>query len=78
MAALEKTVLDQPVEQAHQRDRLQFKHIRQINLGQSLLLAQSKQDNPLRARGAAGLGTVVDIVAQQARTFHELRNQLAF
>jgi len=76
--SLEKTVLDQSIEQAHQRDRLQFKHIRQIDLRQSFLLPQSEQYDPLRARGAAALGAVIDIIAQQARAFDELRNQLAF
>jgi hypothetical protein len=36
--SLEKAVLDQTIKQAHQRDRLQFKHIGQIDLGQSFLL----------------------------------------
>lgn len=74
----EKAVLDQTIEQAHQRDRLQFQHIGQIDLGQSFLLPQSKQYDPLRARGAAALGAAVDVIAQQARAFDELRNQLAF
>ena len=43
----------------------------------AFLLPQSKQYNPLRARGAAALGAVVDVIAQQARAFDELRNQLA-
>src|SRR5882724_11398558 len=51
-----KAVLDQTIEQAHQRDRLQFQHVGQIDLRQSLLLPQSKQYNPLRARGATALG----------------------
>ena len=75
---LEQAMLDQPVEQPHQRDRLQFEHVGEIDLGQALLLAQAKQHDPLRARGAAALGAVIDVVAQQPRTLHELRNQLAF
>jgi hypothetical protein len=75
--SLDKTVLDQTIEQAHQRDRLQFKYLSEIDLRQSFLLPQSEQYNPLRARGAAALGAVVDVIAQQARAFDELRNQLA-
>ena len=78
MSPLQKAVLDQPIEQAHQRDRLQFKHVGQIDLRQSFLLPQSEQYDPLRARGAAALGTVVDEVAQQARAFDKLCHQLAF
>src|SRR5207248_6046979 len=37
VAPLEQAVLDQTVEQPHQRDRLQFKHVSQIDLGQSFL-----------------------------------------
>src|SRR6267143_5086138 len=77
-SAFQQAVLDQTVEQTHQRDRLQFKHVGQIDLRQSLLLPQSKQHNPLRARGATALGTVVDVVAQQTRAFDQLRNQPAF
>ena len=77
-AALDKTMFDQPVEQAHQRDRLQFEHVGQIDLGQPLLLAQPEQDNPLRTRRATPLGAVIDIVAQKARTFDKLRDQLLF
>ena len=36
--ALQKSVLDQAIEQPHQRDRLQFQHFRQIDLRQALLL----------------------------------------
>src|SRR6202165_2259979 len=75
---LEKTMLDQTIEQAHQRDRLQFKDIGQIDLRQSLLLPPSEQYDPLRARGAAALGAVVDVISQQARTLDELGNQLPF
>ena len=75
--SFEKTVLDQTIEQAHKRDRLQFKYIREIDLRQSFLLPQSEQYDPLRARGAAALGAVVDVIAQQARAIDELRNQLA-
>ena len=78
MPALEKPVLDQAIEQAHQRDRLQFEHIGQIDLRQSFLLPQSEQYDPLRAGGAAALGAMVDVVAQQARAFDELGNELAF
>ena len=42
------------------------------------LLPQPKQHDPLRARGAAALGAMIDIVAQQARAFDKLRNELAF
>ncbi len=73
-AALNKTVLDQPVKQTNQRDRLQLEHIGQVHLGKPLLLAQPEQDNPLRTRRATALGAVIDIVAQKARTFDELRN----
>ena len=75
---LQQAMLDQAIEQAHQRDRLQLQHIGKIDLRQSFLLPQSEQYDPLRARGAAALGAVVDVVAQQARAFDELRNQLAF
>src|SRR5258708_18881647 len=78
VAPLEQTVLDQAIEQAHQRDRLQFKHVGQIDLRQSLLLPQSKQYDPLRARGASALGAVIDVVAQEPGALYELRNQLAF
>jgi hypothetical protein len=53
-------------------------HFRQINLGQPFLLPQSEQDNPLRTRGAALPGAMVDVVAQKARALDELRNQLSF
>jgi len=76
--ALEKAVFDQSIEQAHQRDRLEFEHFGQIDLRQSFLLPQSEQYDPLRARGAAALGAVVDVIAQQARAFDELGNELAF
>src|SRR5450432_4186177 len=76
--SLQQTVLDQPIEQPHQRDRLQLQNVSEVDLRQSLLLPQSKQYNPLGARGAAALGTVVDVIAQQARTFDKLRDQLAF
>ena len=77
-APLQQPVLDQAVEQADQRDRLQFQHVGQIDLRQSFLLPQSEQYDPLRAGGAAALGAVVDVVAQQARTFHQLRDELTF
>ena len=76
--ALQKTVLDQTIEQAHQRDRLQFKHVGQIDLRQPLVLPQPEQYDPLRSRRASALGAVVDVIAQQARAFDELRDQLAF
>ena len=76
--ALQQTVLDQTVEQPHQRDRLQFEHVGQIDLRQPLLLPQPEQHDPLRARGAAPLGAMIDVVAQQPRAFDKLRNQLAF
>jgi hypothetical protein len=72
--SLDKTMFDEPVEKAYQRDRLQFEHVGEIDLGQALLVAQSKQDNPLCARCAAALGAVIDIVAQKPRTFDELSN----
>ena len=53
-------------------------HVGEVDLRQALLLAQAEQHDPLRARGAAALGAVIDEVAQQPRTFYELRNQLAF
>src|SRR5260221_6058160 len=62
----------------HQRDRLQFEHVGKIDLRETLLLMQPKQYDPLRARGAASLGTMINIVAEQARTFNNLRNQTAF
>ena len=71
-------MLDQPIQQAHQRDRLQFKHFGQIDLRQTLLLPQPEQHDPLRTRGAAPLGALVDVVAQQARAFDQLDNELAF
>src|SRR5712692_10672622 len=71
---LEKTVLDQ----THQRDRLQLKHLGQIDLRQPFLLPQSKQHDPLRARGATALRAVIDIIAQQPRALDKLCNQLAF
>jgi DNA polymerase-1 len=70
--------IDQTIEQAYQRDRLQLEHLGQIDLGQALLLPQTEQHNPLRAGGAPALGAVIDIVAQQARAFDKLRNELAF
>ena len=78
MPALQQAVLDQAIEQPHQRDRLQFKHIRQIDLRQPFLFPQPEQHDPLRARGAAALGAMIDVVAQQPRAFDKLRNQLAF
>ena len=76
--SLQEAVLDQAVEQADQRDRLQLKDVRQVDLRQSFLLPQSEQYDPLRAGGAAALGAVIDVVAQQARTFDQLRDQLTF
>jgi hypothetical protein len=35
---------------------------------------QPKRYDPLRARGASPLGTVVNIIARKARAFDELRN----
>src|SRR5262249_376196 len=76
--ALEQAMLDEPVEQPHQRDRLQLQYVGEVDLRQTLLLAQAKQHDPLRARVAACLGAVVDKVAQQPRSLYELCNQLAF
>jgi len=73
---LEQAVLDQTIEQAHQRDRLQLELVGQIDLRQPLLRTQPEQHDPLRARRAARLGTMIDVVAQQTRAFDELRNQL--
>ncbi|CCE06680.1 hypothetical protein BRAS3843_1780051 [Bradyrhizobium sp. STM 3843] len=74
--ALEQALLNQPVQQPHQRDRLQFQHFREIDLRKSLLRAQPKQHNPLRACGAARFGTMINIVAQDARAFDKLGDQL--
>src|SRR5689334_7587158 len=74
---LEQAMFDEAIEQPHQRDRLQLEHIGEIDLRQALLLAQPKQHDPLRARGAAALGTVRDEVSQQPRTLDDLRNELA-
>jgi hypothetical protein len=63
---LQKAVLDQTIEQAHQRDRLEFKYVGQIDLRQPLLLPQSIQNDPLRARRTAAFGAMLDIIAQQA------------
>ena len=52
MSPLEQAMLHQSIEQAHQRDRLQFEDLGQIDLGQAFLLPQTKQHNPLRAGGA--------------------------
>ena len=71
-------MLNQTIEQAHQRDRLEFKHLGQIDLGQSFLLPQSEQHDPLGARGAAALGAMVDVVAQQTRGLDKLCNNLTF
>jgi hypothetical protein len=78
MTPLEQTVFDQPIEQAHQRDWLQFKHVSQIDLRQPFLLPQPEQYDPLRTRSATPLGAVLDIVTQQPGAFDKLRNQLAF
>jgi DNA-binding MarR family transcriptional regulator len=74
--SLEKTVLDQTIEQAHQRDRLQFKYIGEIDLRQSFLLPQSEQYDPLRARGAAALGAVVDVIELQPISLVRLLDRL--
>jgi hypothetical protein len=74
MPALQQTVLDQTVEQPHQRDRLQLEHVCEIDLGQALLLAQPKKHDPLRARSASLLGSVIDIIAQEPGALVELRN----
>jgi hypothetical protein len=70
-------MFDQAIEQPHQRDRLQLEHVGEIDLRQAFLLTQAKQHDPLRARGAAAFGAVVDEVSQQSRTLHELRDELA-
>ncbi len=74
---LEQAVLDETIEQPHKRDRLQFEHVGEIDLRQPLLIAQAKQHDPLRTGGAAALRAVVDEIAQEPRTLHELRDQLA-
>ena len=74
----EQTMLDQAVEQPHQRDRLQLEHVGEIDLGQALVLPQSKQHDPLGAGGPSLLGAVIDIIAQQPRTLYELCNELPF
>src|SRR5262249_57106785 len=78
MPTLKQAMLDQAVEEAHQRDRLQLQHVSEIDLGQALVLAQPEQHDPLRAGRPALLGAVVDVVAQQSRTLHKLCNQLPF
>ena len=76
---LEQAVLDQAIEQPHQRDRLQFEHVGQIDLRQALPARRKpEQHDPLRARRTAALGAMIDVVAQQPRAFDKLRNQLAF
>ena len=50
----------------------------QIDLGQPLLLAQTEQHNPLRARGAAGFRAMIDVVAKKSRTFDQLGDELFF
>src|SRR5471030_73682 len=49
---LQEPMLDQAVEQANQRDRLQLEHVGEVDLRQSFLLPQSEQYDPLRAGGA--------------------------
>ncbi|GCC42935.1 hypothetical protein chiPu_0027211, partial [Chiloscyllium punctatum] len=77
-AAFEQAVLDQAVKQPHQRDRLQFEDVGEIDLGKPLLLAQPEQNDPLGTRGPSRLGAMIDIVAQQPRALDELRDELAF
>ena len=57
-----------------QRQLVHFEHVGEIDLGQPFVLAQPKQHDPLRARGTAGFGTVIDIVAQQSRALDKLCN----
>src|SRR5579859_870105 len=78
VAPLEQALLDQTIEQPHQRDRLQLEHLGKIDLREAFFLAQPKQHDPLRARRAAALGAIVDEVAQEPRALHELRDKLAF
>src|SRR6185437_10690847 len=76
IAALDQPMLNQPVKQPHQRDRLQFKNIGEVDLRKALLLPQPKEYDPLRACRSPPFGAVIDEVTQQARAFDELRNQL--
>src|SRR5689334_18038228 len=75
---LQQSVFDQAIEQTHKRNRLQLQHIGKIDLRKPLLLPKAKQHDPLRARRAAPLGAVVDVIAQQPRTLDELGDQPAF
>ena len=77
MPPLEQAVLDETIKQSHERYRLQLEHVSEIDLRQPLLLTQAEEYDPLRARGAAALGAVIDEIAQQPRTLDELRDQLA-
>ena len=43
MPPLEQAVLDETIEQPHERDRLQLEHVGEIDLRQPLLLAQAKE-----------------------------------
>ncbi len=58
LPALQKTLFDQAVEQADQRDRLHLQHFGQIDLRKAFLLPQPEQHDPLRAGRSPPLGAV--------------------